>query len=140
MDKSWIEKYKREDGYYDEDDCYYEDAESILTVHVLKFCGCGLPGEAMEFVGKVMRLLRDMHDDHDVWDAKWKELDELFPNDGIRYLVYYYLDNLELTEHGGSVPGWLTEKGKQVLFDIEQTLNEQDDPTPEDKEKEKQPK
>jgi hypothetical protein len=31
------------------------------------------------------------------------------------YALLYVLDEAELTEHGSSVPGWLTEKGKAWL-------------------------
>ena len=87
----------------------------------LGFCGCGMPSDAAEFIAKALA-----HIGHRCWDGPdftyedWKaEGDALFHNDGIAYFVYYVFDKLELTDHGGSVPGWLTDLGKDVLAKLE---------------------
>jgi len=33
----------------------------------------------------------------------------------LMYFMWYWFDKEELTEHGGSVPGWLTKKGLGML-------------------------
>lgn len=38
--------------------------------------------------------------------------------------MWYWLDNKGYTEHGGSVPGWLTEEGWKLLEDLEELMAE----------------
>lgn len=72
------------------------------------FCGCGMPEEASRALLRLLRL-------HPLYENQ-DELQEWIPDDGVRYLLLYQLDRLELTEHGGSVGGaWLTDKGKAAL-------------------------
>ena len=72
------------------------------------FCGCGCPEDACAALLRMLRL-------HPMYEH-WQEFAEWVPDDGIRYLLLYQLDRLELTEHGGSVDGgWLTDKGKTAL-------------------------
>ena len=119
-----IDKYKQEDDSYIIDDVYHEDIENALTSGICNFCGCGNPKDALKYVGKVLRLIYTLQTD--VWDNKlpyddWSKLEKkLFPVKGSEYFAYYWLDNMELTEHGGSVPGWLVDKGIELMEDIEE--------------------
>ena len=56
---------------------------------------------------------------YEEWSAAEKRL---FGSSGAAYFVYYVLDEKELTEHGTSVPGWLTEKGLTLLQDLNEYL------------------
>jgi hypothetical protein len=71
-------------------------------------CGCGAPEDVAE-------LLRDVLAAVDLDEGKFARLDELIPQSGAQYWILYYVAHLGLTEHGGSVPGWLTPRGKEVL-------------------------
>lgn len=71
------------------------------------FCGCGNPEDA---AATLLRLL-ELHPAYE----HGKQLEELVPDTGARYLLLYSLDRYELTEHGGSVMGaWLTPKGEAL--------------------------
>lgn len=114
--KLYIDKFKREDGYYNKDDCYYEDAESYIGTEILGFCGCGRPQTAMEYVRASLQNVSDKRNmTYDEWAAEKKKL---FTSDGQEYFMWYFLDNKGLTEHGGSVPGWLTVDGEELLHDL----------------------
>lgn len=114
-----IDKFKQEDGWYkNEDGVSFENAESFITTGMLDFCGCGSPDEAMNYVGDALRLIVNRQGlAYPEWE---KETKKLFNSDGAEYFMWYFLDNKGLTEHGGSVPGWLTDKGKALLEDIEE--------------------
>lgn len=115
-----IDKFKREDGYFTEDNVHYEDAESLIQIEMLGFCGCGNPDDAAEYVRKVLQNIqdRDKVSKGITFDDWWKQVNELFPINGSAYFMWYFLDSKGFTEHGNSVPGWLTEKGKQLLEDL----------------------
>ena len=124
-----IDQYKKEDGYYSEDNCYYETAVDFMQINQFGFCGCGDPEGNLEFIMKGLQHIdRDQPEDRSKfgqWFDKWvKEGHEIFGNEESRYFFFYWADKEELTEHGGSVPGWLTEKGKRVLSDLTEIVKE----------------
>ena len=84
------------------------------------FCGCGNPGAAIEFLLGVLRAmnLRDAKGDID-WHNRGDALKKLLPEPGIEYFVLYWLAEHGLSEHGGSVPGWLTPLGEGILTALE---------------------
>lgn len=86
----------------------------------LQFCGCGRPELALIFLRDLLSLFARLRAhgswDYDAWQA---EIKKLLPNEGSQYLVFYIIDRLGLTEHGGSVPGWLTKEGDAMLADLE---------------------
>lgn len=130
-----IDKFKKDKGYEDADGVEYDDATEFLTSAVLDFCSCGDPESAMVYVRDVLKLLDDRniamseyYENHpgipdsgatELWDH-WKEkFTKVFHgNRGLEYFVYYFLDNKGFTEHGGSVPGWLTDKGREFIEDV----------------------
>ena len=118
----FIDKFKKKDGYYDQDGCYYEDAESFIATGVLGFCGCGMPDVALEYVRKALQIVDDLKQlvyekklTYEQWEERKKKV---FANKGAEYFMWYFLNNKELTEHGVSVPGWLTKKGIELLADL----------------------
>lgn len=135
-----IDKYKTTDdhdtvwhGYTDPDGVWHQDAEGLILGHIFGFCGCGMPTEAMKYIRDVMqhvenlRLMRHSVENtpitRDAMYDKWSEDGKaIFSNQGAEYFAYYVLDAKGLTEHGGSVPGWLTPKGREVLSDINEIL------------------
>lgn len=123
-----IDKFKREEGYYDEDGCFYEDAESFLQIKVLGFCGCGDPDLSLKHTQIALRQVSNLKEL--VWEKKqtWEEWDKenkklLGEETGV-YFMWYWLDTKGFTEHGGSVPGWLTESGYELLEDLDKYFEE----------------
>lgn len=78
----------------------------------LHLCGCGIPESAARLVRDVLRLAP--------FYENQGALQVLLPTDGIFYLVLGQLNNADLIEHGGCIGGsWLTEKGKELLGQLE---------------------
>lgn len=122
---------------------YYDDENTVSGValclgtwdqalsHALGFCGCGDPLAALRYIRDVLRLVAMKGPDSMGPDGlrEWTEWyntvyltesEALFHgDDGARFVAFYLLDDKGLTEHGGSVPGWLTDKGKGILADLE---------------------
>ena len=129
---SYLVTLEREgEGFRDKTGTWYPDAISALG-GLLGFCGCGQPEAALRYVRDALRLVAlESPDDSPTWDnwydtvylpavrAVFKE------NIGAEYLMWYLLTDKELLEHGGSVPGWLTDLGERVLADLN-TLNLED--------------
>lgn len=138
---SWIRKnFRREEGGINfgqtyslvrlTDETYFGEAEGALG-SLFGFCGCGTPEAPLRLLRDAMRLIdvkpNNPHD-FDKWKAAYRirraAMDELFHHDkGVEYLVWYLLDDKKLTEHGTSVPGWLTDLGRDVLVDLDELLS-----------------
>lgn len=89
---------------------------------LLGFCGCGAPEAAREYVRERMRLVYDFHDQQETQSALALLRNgeaALFQSPGERYFFWYWLDEKGYSEHGGSVPGWLTREGKVMLAALE---------------------
>lgn len=119
----YTNKFRQPSGeYIGEDKCNYESALDLLCTDTFKFCGCGHPESALQYMRDVMSHINRLKEE--VWENKityeqWNQGGKkIFSNDGAEYFAYYILDNLELTEHGGLVPGWLSEKGLEVLEEL----------------------
>ena len=123
----YIDKYFKKDGYYDEYGCFYGDAKSFIATSIFGFCGCGMPNEALEYVRKSLQLVDDLTNlvfpniiSYEDWEKRKKQV---FSDNGAEYLMWYFLNEKELTQHGSSVPGWLTQKGIELLSDINKLNN-----------------
>lgn len=97
----------------------------------LKWCGCGDPTSAMEFMRDVLAAIQFRsqyyraneapsplsEESRAYYEAANTPLVALLPDNSQLGLAYQYvLDAHELTEHGGNVCGaWLTTKGTDVL-------------------------
>lgn len=95
----------------------------------LKFCGCGQPEQVMRRMKDVMRCMANRSNalpaSLEAYSILTDELWEKAGPDNIsRYLLLYILDAAGLEEHGGSVPGWLTEDGEELLTFLENTPEE----------------
>lgn len=112
----FIDRFKYEDGYKDEDDCCYDDAEDFLTTKILGFCGCGIPMAAAHFVRDALQNVEDKM--RMGYDEGEKLANKIYSNDCVKYFTWYVLHEKGFTEHGGSVPGWLTVKGQELLHDL----------------------
>jgi hypothetical protein len=124
-----IDKYKKADGYEDEDGCFYESALDLYQSHFFGFCGCGCNDDNIRYIRDGLQFIESLihgPDDREKRDKWWvameMEGEEVFGNQQAKYFFYYWADKEGLTEHGGSVPGWLTEKGKMVLQDLNEIV------------------
>lgn len=105
----YIDKYKKEDGYYDENDCFWEDAESFLQGKIFGFCCCGNPLYSLKHihaglnqVARIRSLLWEGKITHKEWVEENKKA---LGSENATYFMWYFLYKEGLTEHGGSVPG-----------------------------------
>jgi len=119
-----IDKFKKGGGYCDKNNCFYKDAESFLQTKILGFCGCCLPNLSLKHTQIALRQVYNLntlvHNKKQTWDEWKSENEKLLGNENSVYFMWYWLDTKELTEHGGSVPGWLTPKGKELLEDLDE--------------------
>lgn len=110
------------DGKIDE----YQSHTDCLQIGIFDCCGCGMPEENLAYIRAGLELIADRGPesfgrsaDREAWNKWWDEHEiaglKLHGSQGAAYFFYYWADNLKLTEHGGSVPGWLTDKGNAVL-------------------------
>ncbi len=78
------------------------------------FCGCGNPRAAIEAFRGIMDIFQQDENGSAVWDDRIEKLrDEL--GEGLFYLIMYWLEGMDLIEHGTSVNcAWLTELGETV--------------------------
>lgn len=121
--KMFVDRWLKDGTYVDEDGIHYDTPEEVLQCKIMGHCMCGYPEESLRFIRNALRAI-DRID--------WAERQEFFgPLDcGLEYTIYYMLDKYKLTEHGTSVPGWLTEKGEELLHDLDILLaEEQEDGT-----------
>ena len=100
-------------GGYEYDEVLHEDLLLALHSGVLKFCGCGRPEESVRYVMEGLKILE--YTFGMPYEDKRALREEHFGIDGAEYFFYYVMDALELTEHGGSVPGWVTPEGKEFI-------------------------
>ena len=115
-----IDKYKQLDGsYLDEEGITWSDEISFLGCKILGFCGCGVLEKALLFVKKSLELLEfeDRFENYEAWREK---VTGHFITESCEYFTWYFLTEKELLEHGGSVPGWLTDLGKEILEDLKE--------------------
>ena len=116
--------------YLDNDGCSHPSKESFIC-HLLGFCGCGLPSAALDYIYGAMEIMGrfDSNKSTEEWVAIHDELDKYFNSVGEAYFVYYFLNSWKnkLAEHGGSVPGWLTEYGHEVLAMLDEYRAEREE-------------
>lgn len=100
-------------GYHDNDGTCYFTAEDFIQTHVFGFCGCGNTEDTLKYIRDHMQLLDDHKKNH-----FGPETGARYTFSPAEYLVWYELDRVRLTEHGGAVPGWLTQFGEEMLHDL----------------------
>lgn len=120
-----IEKLKNVDDseypYLDENGVSHRSKKRYLQIEVLGFCGCGDPDSAMLLVRDILKLIKEEKEYSE-------EITKALPTDGVYYFVLYMLCDRGLIEHGSIVcRSWLTDKGEEVLSDIEWCLENEKD-------------
>jgi len=123
---SYIEQFFKNGEYITPDECHYDNEEELLQCGVFGFCGCGLPEDNLKYIRDglhhINNLRLQVHTKKCTFENWKKDGIEIFGNKSAEYFFYYWADTQELSEHGGSVPGWLTEKGEQILNDLDALL------------------
>tara|TARA_R110000868_G_scaffold148418_4_gene370369 strand:+ start:41 stop:418 length:378 start_codon:yes stop_codon:yes gene_type:complete len=121
-----LKDFATADGLYAMGDDSYEYAEDLIHTGILGFCGCGCKDKSLAYIRAGLAFIdAGFRAEMPYEDFRALEL-ATFKTDGAAYFFYYWADAEELTEHGGSVPGWLTGKGRDVLhlLDEEAALEE----------------
>jgi hypothetical protein len=100
------------------------ELEYQIQCEILDFCMCGQPETVFNYLLIILRSFKKIDDTPleeewgktpPGWEKALAERDKLFNSKGEQYFVYYWLTKEDFTEHGGSVPGWLTGKGENLL-------------------------
>lgn len=86
----------------------------------LNFCHCGMPENNLLYILGGLEIIDEKRPDDRTqfdawWDAHTKREAAHFGNQSSAYFFYYWADKEGLTEHGGSVPGWLSDEGVALL-------------------------
>lgn len=96
-----------------------DDLKSYLLER-LGFCGCGLPDDALTLIHDLLNYIEVFrshpytgHFPGAEWDAYCasdkdalqKVIDD--NEDGVKYCLFYLIADKNITNHGGSVPGWI---------------------------------
>jgi hypothetical protein len=107
-----LSRYADGGGYKDPEGCWHEDATSLLQAGLLRFCGCGRAEDNLRYILRGLEMVAT----YATGTPDYSERScEVFGASEAEYFFYYWADKEGLTEHGGTVPGWLTEKGKTLL-------------------------
>lgn len=114
-------------GYFLWKDCHYETLAEIVGIGMLGFCGCGAPEENLRYVLGGLELMNEerpgwphdtMANFHTWYEGHKARCLAHFGSERAEYFFYYWCDEKKFSEHGGSVPGWLTDSGLQLLADL----------------------
>lgn len=112
-----IKEWNDGDFSYGEDDLWAQSFGDAI-MGTIGFCPCGQPGLALDYIRKGLKTIdRSPDQTYDEWR---QSVNNHFKSPQEEYFFYYWADKEHLTDHGGSVPGWLTDKGKSVLKLIEE--------------------
>jgi len=106
------------------DECDWEDLVDYIQTGLFEFCGCGNPERNLEYIMNGLSYINEFIGGE--LDELTKMGIEIFGNDESKYFFFYWADKEELTDHGNSVPGWLTKKGEELLAAL-QYLKEKGD-------------
>lgn len=120
-----LDRFKDQHGDYYYDGAWHEDAESLIQCGMLDFCGCGDPQGNLRYIQAGLQHIKD-------YLAEGKNLAEwdkdgliIFGSESARYFFFYWADKEELSEHGSRIPGRLTDKGHQLLADLNELFKEE---------------
>jgi len=110
-----IEKLKKVDEspfpYLDDQGVSWTSRANYIELNILGFCACGDPDASLLYVEKMLLALRDK--------------DRKAFNDDAGQFFLYWADHNEFADHGTSIHGsWLTDKGLELLRDIESVRGE----------------
>lgn len=117
----FMDKYKKSDGTYEIDGIIYDTIEDALMMGVFGFCGCGMPWYTLAYIRdeleNIKRYTEWINENHHITKdiPSPMENNDKEENLGRSYFIWYWFDKMGYTDHGGSVPGWLTDEGESLL-------------------------
>ena len=117
----FMDKYKKSDGTYEIDGLIYDTIEDALMMGVFGFCGCGMPWYTLAYIRdeleNIKRYTEWINENHHITKdiPSPMENNNKEENLGRSYFIWYWFDKMGYTDHGGSVPGWLTDEGESLL-------------------------
>lgn len=88
-----------------------EHMKEAILEQVFGFCGCGQTDRAIDTLYDYLCIVGKKYDGH----YNPNKFDPISTNPGTVTLLHYVMYNAGMTEHGGSVPGWLTDDGWGLL-------------------------
>jgi hypothetical protein len=120
-----FENYMNGDGnLIGRDQCVYEvdNIVDFVQCGLLDYCLCGNPEDNLAYVLGGLELIHSSCPEgvnFKVWfsEHQKKVLAHFGTHDSAMFF-YYWADKEGWTEHGGSVPGWLTEDGLDLLLGL----------------------
>ncbi len=96
--------------YLGPDEVIYQRPEDYLWITIMGACGCGT-GVAPYRAVEILENFKKEYTDKTRFDVYDNLADEV---------IAHWLDKVGLLDHGGSIGGsWITDKGKEVLAEIE---------------------
>lgn len=115
-----VEKYIGDEGEE------YDSLEEFLQIYALKFCGCGLPKENLEFIYAVLEKITHYHDEilpslrkeddqlrreyYLKKDEDWKSFFMMHWEKALWFFCYV-MDEKRIMTHGGSaLNGWVDDE------------------------------
>lgn len=108
------------------------EVEDLIQTSILGFCGCGVPMDSLAVVRDGLELIQTKHlnspdsSSSPLWKPHYDEwrrkCDVVFPDPRSFWFFMYWAETQDMEEHGGSTPGWLTEKGEGLLADLNELL------------------
>lgn len=113
------------------DNCHYEDIEEAIYGGVLHMCGCGVPEDGAKYWRDILLVIQyKMVKSVEFKDGELFADKVLGDHPGACWVMYHVVENLDLSEHGGSAPGWLTGLGEAVLIALVEEIGLDDVPLP----------
>lgn len=123
-----LAEYRVGDHFEDHEGLHYDDAESLVGVGVLNFCGCGDQSGRLELVAAIIEERQINQRCDGSWterSARWRAFVEThLGNEIAAEIIFNWLDNLGFLDHGSSLPGWPTERGLKLVALIREALKE----------------
>ncbi|NUP48077.1 MAG: hypothetical protein HOW97_12295 [Catenulispora sp.] len=87
----------------------------VIFCDKLPYCGCGTPDAGYRLIHQILTLA-PLYE-----DQRWQQVEALCGTPGAHQLVLAALNDADLLEHGSVISGsWLTDRGRWVLWAIEQ--------------------
>lgn len=121
LKNDFMKDYRISDGVYEIDGIVYDTIEDALMMGVFGFCGCGMPLYTLAYIRdeleNIERYTEWVNENHHITKdiPSPMENNNKEENLGRSYFIWYWFDKMGYTDHGGSVPGWLTKEGESLL-------------------------
>jgi hypothetical protein len=97
--------------YFKVDDLTFKDISTAILEGIFECCGCGNPKQAIYYITHGLGVI-DHGNGKNSDNAALKEM--IYGKS--EYFFYYMMEKFDMIDHGVAAPGWLTEKGKAVLY------------------------